>query len=298
MKYGYILMSVMFALLTVSCNKENNITEDMPEGYAPVKVVVDDFAVSMEDFSGTRTDPSSVGSYNNVKALTLAFYTADGTEVYKATQLKGSMPEGKTFGEFNFSLPIDNYTMVVLGYGKEVDDPLELTSPTVAAYTGAHSRETLVKTQAVSIPNANPVHLSATLDRIIAKLEVNSSDTRTAGAKKVRMTMSGGSMGFNPTTGLATDNAGFSNTVGISAAVGATTKSVSYLFLASDKQTMNVTIDVLDADGAVLVSKTVNDVPFQRNRVTKLTGLLYTANGVTSSFTVNTDWLEDYNVTF
>ena len=53
MKYGYILMSVMFALLTVSCNKENNITEDMPEGYAPVKVVVDDL-----DRKSTRLNSS------------------------------------------------------------------------------------------------------------------------------------------------------------------------------------------------------------------------------------------------
>ena len=77
---------------------------------------------------------------------------------------------------------------------------------------------------------------------------------------------------------LATVNTGFSNTVNISTAVGAPTTSSSAIFLATDEQTMNVTIEVLDADGNVLSSKLVENVPFRRrNRRTKLTGTLYSA---------------------
>ena len=60
---------------------------------------------------------------------------------------------------------------------------------------------------------------------------------------------------------------------------------------------MTVTIDVLDADGNYISHKVVNDVPFKRNRCTKLTGSLYSTGG-DGFFSVNTAWLDDYNMTF
>lgn len=95
---------------------------------------------------------------------------------------------------------------------------------------------------------------------------------------------------------LATVNTGFSNTVNISTAVGAPTTSSSAIFLATDEQTMNVTIEVLDADGNVLSSKLVENVPFRRNRRTKLTGALYSAPAA-ASFLLSTGWLDEESVT-
>lgn len=64
------------------------------------------------------------------------------------------------------------------------------------------------------------------------------------------------------------------------------------MFLCTDEQTMNVTIETLDPDGNTIYSKTVENVPFKRNRVTKLTGAMYTNPGVSASgFQVNTEWL-------
>ena len=59
-----------------------------------------------------------------------------------------------------------------------------------------------------------------------------------------------------------------------------------------------MTIETLGEDGAVLFSKTVENVPFKRNRVTKLTGAMYTNNSVSGGFQVETEWLSDYNGTF
>jgi len=78
----------------------------------------------------------------------------------------------------------------------------------------------------------------------------------------------------------------------ISPAMGAPTTSSSAIFLATDEQTMNVTIEVLDADGHVLPSKLVEDVPFRRNRKTKLTGSLYSAPAA-ASFLLSTGWLDE-----
>lgn len=60
---------------------------------------------------------------------------------------------------------------------------------------------------------------------------------------------------------------------------------------------MNVTIDVLDASGNSISHKVVANVPFKRNRQTVLSGSIYSA-GVSDDFTVETDWLDDYNMDF
>lgn len=297
-------------MIAASCSNEsvNDVENAVENIRVPVQVHVSGFSVSQEEFSDGATRNGSVrgttraaadpATYDGVKALTLAFYAGDGTEAYKHEQVKGSLEEGETFGQFSLSLPMGSYTMVVLAYGKNGDDDLVLTSSTEAAYTGSHTRETFATTQAVNINSTNSVNLSATLNRIIAKLQVVSTDGRAANATNVRMSFAACGKSFNPTTGLATIDTGFVNTVGISASAGSTSSAISYLFLATDEQTMDVTIETLDEDGAVLFSKTVENVPFKRNRVTRLSGAMYTNSSVSGGFQIETAWEEQYDGTF
>ena len=298
-------------MIAASCSNEsvNDVENAVENVRVPVTVNVSDFSVSQEEFPsgptrigaarGITRAAADPATYDGVKALTLAFFAGDGTEAFKTTQTKGALEEGETFGEFTLSLPMGNYTMVVIGHGLNDGEPaVTLTSPTEATFGEYPARETFATTQTVNIASTSAVNLSATLDRIIAKLRVVSTDGRTANAANVRMTMSAGGKSFNPTTGLAITNGGFSNAVNISAAAGSTSSSISYLFLTTDEQTMDVTIETLDEDGAVLFSKTVNNVPFKRNRVTNLTGTMYTNNSVSGAFQVETEWLSDYNGTF
>lgn len=282
-------------LLAACSNESGNVVNNaqMEEATAPVTVRVDGFSVSQEDLSITRAT-QTVGDYDDVKALTLAFYNGE-TETYKHTQVKESL-EGETFGVFSTALPLGSYKMVVIARGGQASDVFTLTSPTEAAYTSDHSRETFAYVETVNITNTNAKELSATLNRIVAKLEVNSTDGRTANVEKVRMTFSAGAKAFNPTTGLATVNTGFANTVSATGkAVGLDSKSASYIFLATDEQNIDVTIETLDADGNTVFSKTVANVPFKRNRLTTMRGAMYSANAssAANSFLINTDWLDE-----
>ena len=283
------------ALLVAACSNES-VNEVINDALVPVKVHVSGFSVSQEEISPTRAT-EAIADYSGIKAVTLAFYNGS-TEVLKTTQLRDDVSTYTTFGDFDCSLPMGSYTMVVIARGYSEGDVFTLTSPTEAAYTGDRARETFSATQAVNISNTDAVDISTTLNRVIAKLQVISTDNKTANASSVRTTFAAGSKAFNPTTGLATTNTGFVNTVSISAAEGKTSSTTSYLFLSSDEQTMDVTIDVLDVDGAVLFTKTVQNVPFKRNRLTKLTGSMYTNNSVSTSFQVDTAWLTDINVPF
>jgi hypothetical protein len=127
---------------------------------------------------------------------------------------------------------------------------------------------------------------------------VISTDGKTADVANVRMTFAAGGKDFNPSTGFAITNTGFANTVGNGASVGSTSSSSTYLFLSDVTQNINVTIETLDALGNTLFSETVNDVPFKRNRVTKLTGAMYTNSGIGGTFNIETAWLDDENINF
>lgn len=287
-----IIFALLALLLATGCSQESANEVNNNDTLVPVTVHVDGFSVSQEDFAPTRT-PSSLESYSNINAVMLAFYEGS-TEVYKTVQLKGDA----TFGSFTLSLPMGNYTMVAIAYYNHETASFGLTSPTAAAYAGEHAFDTFVKTQTVNITNTTPVDISATLNRINSLLKVVSTDGKTADVTNVRMTLSAGGRSFNPTTGLATVNTGFANTVSTSNNTGTTTSSLTYFFLADDEQTLNVTIETLNAGGDVLRTTTVNDVPFKRNRRTVLTGPMYNDVNLAGSFLVETDWLDDVTIPF
>jgi hypothetical protein len=257
--------------------------------------------MSVEDFvepqGGTRA-VEDAADYKEIKAITLAFYSSDGTEVYKHEQLKSDNTTYTTFGEFTCSLPLGKYTMVAIGRGNFSGDTFILTSPTEAAYTSERARETFSGTEEVLVTSGAPLDLNVTLNRICAKLYVLSTDNRPSSVTHYKTTYAAGGKGFNPTTGFATSNNGF--VVGNSAGtpVGETCNFVSFLFLAADEQDIDVTIEALDDEDNVLFTKTIEDVPFKRNRVTKLRGSMFTAGASTASFQFETSWIDEEVIDF
>ena len=289
-----LIATVMLCLLFAGCSNDNG--SESNKTLVPVTVHVNDFTITQEEFPTTRS--TDIGSYATAKAITLAFYKNDGTEMYKHTQFKSDNTTYTTFGEFTTSLPMGSYTMVVIGYGQgSTSHAVTLTSPTAAGFDD-YVRETFVATQAVSVINTDEIELTATLDRIMAKVSVISTDGHSAAVTSIRTTFSGGSRSFNPSTGLATDDTGFANTVATSVAVGTATTISSGVFLATDEQIMDITIETLDANDNVLFSKTVKNVPLKRNRITTLTGAMYGASTSSGSFKLNTDWLPGNTINF
>lgn len=288
MKRIHAIIAFAISVMFIGCSKDNVNNQ----GTAKVHVVLDDFAITQDDFDAK----ASIAGYSGVKAVTLAFFNANDSMVYCVTQLRANASNYTTFGEFDLALPIGSYTMEVLGYGST--QPITVNSKTNWAYTADKVRETFAATQTVNVTTTADVEVSAALNRIIAKLEIHSTDGCPASADSLRIAFSGGSKGVDPITGYATVDTGWVNSVAISADPGEVTGTANYLFLVADQQTMDVTIDVIDDNGDTISHKEVSNVPMQRNRITKLTGSLYTANDSTA-FTLNTSWSGDtINVSF
>lgn len=288
---------VAAAMILFSCSSEMKEEEEEVENEVLVPVTVCVSGFTIEQHAATRA--TAIGDYANLKALTLAFYKADdGTEQYKSTQFKGSMGAGQTFGQFSTSLPMGSYKMVVLGStATDAANHISITSVNSAGYSNT-VRETFVATEDVTINTNSPLNLSATLSRVIAAVMLVSTDGRPADVKSIRMRFGAGGKTIDPTTGLATSNEGFSYTMVTNSAVGNASNITNALFLASDEQTMDITIETLDATDNVLFSKVVKNVPLKRNRKTTLTGAMYSASALASSFTLNTTWLDGNGVSF
>ena len=304
MKKLFISTAILLSIVACTNDSESTVVENQTgQGYAPVTVRVSDFSIATEEISsgGSLTrGTETLDSYFAGGAITLAFYNAVGTEVYKTTQVKGD-GSYTTFGEFTANLQVGTYTMVAVARAHYDGDAFTLTSPTEAAYTSMRPRETFSKVQTVTVTSASPLDLSVTLNRINSWLKIISTDGRPASIKKIRTTFEKGGKSFNPTTGWATTDTGFSQTNNPSTATGATIEInvVPFVACADDaEEKMTITIEALDNDENVLGTKVVNNVPFKRNRQTILRGNVFTAEPTTSSFKIETAWLSDYTMDF
>lgn len=282
-------------LLLVSCGKE---VDNQMERSIPVRVHVSDFSFSNEDFpaAATRAESSPV-SYESIRAIDVAIFSGN-TRVYAATQLKDDASTYTTFGEFECRLPIGTYTMVAVARNRSDGDEFTITSPTQAAYTTERARETFCNTQTIQVDGTTPVDVSPVMNRVMAMFWLTSTDAVPADVSRIRTTYTAGSKSFNPTTGLATDDDGFVVTNSAKPDKNGVLDIFSIVFLATDQETMDLTIDVLDANNTVLLTKHLKDVHFRRNQITKATGAVFTPGPTTLTFTLNTTWLPDEHYNF
>ena len=298
MKAKLILLAGL-ALLTSSCDNVIYPSDDTSRVTAPVTIHVNDFSITQSEFPDTGTrSVNDVKDYDAVKAVTLALYDGN-TQVYCSTQIKDKTNNYTTFGQYDCSLPVGTYTLVAIGRGCFDGDEFTLTSPTAACYTSDRARETFCRVQTVSVTSTAPLGISVTMSRVIAQLEIKSTDGRSAGVKKFRTTYPNGSKSFNPTTGLATDDAGFKVINSPSAKAGETVDFGSFVFLSGDEAKMDITIEALDDNDLVLFNKVIADVPFKRNRKTVLSGVMFTPGGNSAaSIKLDTEWLDPVDINF
>ncbi len=300
----FIFAAFIVLLAATSCSNESEVTgveNNADQATAPVRVRVSNFSITTEEMpsgGGTTRAAENPGGYFEGGAITLAFYDAAGNVAYSHTQLKSDGSTFTTFGEFTANLPVGHYTMVAVARYYDAGDAFTLTSATEAAYTSERPRETFTKVQSVTVTSATPLDLDVTLNRISSWLKIISTDGRPASATKIKTTFAKGGKSFDPTTGLATVDTGFWQTNTPSTAVGTTIEVNAVPLLYTDEESMNITIEVLDADENVIGTKVVNNVPFKRNRVTKLTGAVFTAGTSGAGFKLETTWLSDYNMDF
>ena len=288
----------MSGLILAACNDRVHQIDREPLT-AQVSVHVSNFSVTMEDFPSTRA-MQDVSEYTSAKQIILAFHAPDGTLVNQMVQTRSDQSTYTTFGDFSCTLPLGTYTVtaIALGMGFTTNDIFTLTSPTQAGFETDRARDTFLASGTISLSSADGYELELELDRITSQLGIVSTDGRPSNIVKIRTTYAAGSKSFNPTTGLAYDNNGFSLTNTPTSATDSPINVLSFLFLNTDEQNINITIETLDSQDNVVSTHVVENVPFKRNRKTILKGPLFSGPVSTSSFQLETAWLDEVTVNF
>ena len=217
---------------------------------------------------------------------------------YVGTELKQHVHQTATdadFGSPTLSLSVGAHTLYFAA--SRGTEPTLDTDARTLSFSKVNDTFWAVKVLNVS---GTTITQAVALDRIATKLRITFTDAIPTGAATFNITPAQWYYGFNYVTGEPTTaTASQPITVNIpSSYIGLTGQSVSLFgFSGSDAFTTDVAIDCQDADSHVLGAATVPSVQIKRNRISTLTGPLFSKTA-TIGFSLNTEWLDDYEMTF
>jgi hypothetical protein len=156
--------------------------------------------------------------------------------------------------------------------------------------------DTFYKDYTIDVTATSNGSRSVTLDRIVTKLTTVITDAIPEGASTFNLTPASWYYGFDYIFGEPT-TATTSQTITInipSSEIGFTNERLSIFgFSTEDEWTTNITLNCKKADGTILGSTVLANVPMKRNRITEYTGPLFSSSGATT-VGLSTDWLDNY----
>lgn len=167
-------------------------------------------------------------------------------------------------------------------------------TPTVdgTEITWAQPSDTFWKAVSVNVGSSSSSVVPVTLDRVAAKLRVAITDEVPEGVAEICVTPDVWWYGIDYVTGAAMSSQEIERSVAVPASYVGTTGQLAVNVFGmsdSDEWTTDVTIRAKDGDGNVVGIVALEDVPFERNRATNVSGSLFAA-GTTFSVSLNDDW--------
>lgn len=264
------------------------------------------FDFSMGEFSTKAAEASAAVSQIAFKA-----FDSSGEEAFSANQ--SSADTG--FGALEFELTPGSYTFVAVGNklsaSAGADAMVSISSPASASLPEALPTDVFSLAQSVTIEPRKAFTTAMTLPRVMSQFKLSTLDVLPSNVATLELignaevpavgsSAGSGSAGasFDPSDGRLLTDQRWTKTANVSASAGKQKVNITLnMLLSSDEQTIDVLVNAYDADGALVTTLSLNDVPMRRNRVTTARGTLFNAGG-SSSFTFENDWLELYEIKF
>ena len=257
------------AAMMVACSSDNDEEPVINDNLVTVTVTFPQFRIGMEPFT-RGTDISELTTH-------LDMWLTDGTTTTDYHQT--SATEG--FGTITLSLDrTKTYTLHVMAH--KCDDAATLTDG-VISFPNDKVKETFWYATTFS-PNTTTT-LSPEMSRIVGCLRMEITDAIPATVKKMRFTIADVYDRWSVTDGPAHQ---------LDRVATITYNGTSSIFnvymIATDAETTHtVTVDALDADDAVILSRSFSDVPIRQNHKTIMTGSFFTNPSLSVSFTAG-EW--------
>ena len=312
----FAAITMMAICMTVSCSSDNDssiiepVNNQQTSGKAHVRLKV-----------GTDMDVT-VGKVARRNALaTRAALTANGkelTDLYildydKATgrllQVLHQTSTADDFAEPDLTLDYGEHTLKVIATRSTTPTLLDAVSApwTVAtnvltpvsasvpvAITADKTSDTFGAQRDITVGTGQGQTVSITLDRLVAKLTIRSTDTFPADCSTISVQLNeyrSLSLADFSVIGLAKNQ----RITDVAYLAGTTGTSINYFLLVpEDGYTTDITFTTNSTSGTPYSTITVPDVPLERNKVTTITGSLYN-HQMGFSVALNDEWNSEGN---
>ena len=206
------------------------------------------------------------------------------------------------FGSATLRLPIGKYKMVAIA--SKVEGEVNIVSAEKVTFPEDKKLDDMAYVCKDIEVKSGSNTFNCKLERAISLLKFQSSDNLPVGFSKIEASLVGNvSRVFNPTTGYGVVDAGGNThyrSWSLAKATSGKPLSVSiYVFLASEKETIQADLKIYNTDNEVAKALHFDQVILQQNHVTTYTGPLFTSGSAFEFTFENTDLLKSgYDKTF
>ena len=205
------------------------------------------------------------------------------------------------FGSATLRLPIGKYKMVAIA--SKVEGEVNIVSAEKVTFPEKEKLDDMAYVCKDIEVKSGSNTFNCKLERAISLLKFKSSDNLPGGFSKIEASLVGNvSRVFNPTTGYGVVDAGgntHNRSWSLADAKSGTVGLYIYVFLASEKETIQADLKIYNTDNEVAKALHFDQVILQQNHVTTYTGPLFTSGSAFEFTFENTNLLpSDYDKTF
>ena len=205
------------------------------------------------------------------------------------------------FGSATLRLPIGKYKMVAIA--SKVKGEVNIVSAEKVTFPEDKKLDDMAYVCKDIEVKSGSNTFNCKLERAISLLKFQSSDNLPVGFSRIEASLVGNvSRVFNPTTGYGVVDAGGNTHNRIWSLADAKSGTVGlyiYVFLASEKETIQADLKIYNTDNKVAKALHFDQVILQQNHVTTYTGPLFTSGSAFEFTFENTNLLpSDYDQTF
>lgn len=298
---AFLALPIMGGVGLTSCSSltiDEPSTEQQQSDLCEVTINLSglDFIIETNDTPASRATAAEA----KVASITLTAYNNEGRVAFTITQ--AATDEG--FGTITTKIPVGTYTFVAVAHDAS-DATTTIASTTEATYSGTMGFAVYSATKQVAVSGNTSQSVQMDMGkRITSSFGVKITDPTPSEVESIQIIVSSSAVkptaySFNPATGFAADNWRYERIVSkTSSNVTTFTNKVlqGHLLLTSAEEQLDVQINVLDADGRVLYSRSKEGVTFRQATRTIATGTFFSASS-TGSFIFDTEDNTSVNIT-
>ncbi|MCI7018143.1 MAG: FimB/Mfa2 family fimbrial subunit [Prevotella sp.] len=284
MKKTFFRLAVLlntFLITTVLASCEKAIIEDKKECNVIVNISSSDFNYEFEeDSSFTRASDKTIFEAG-INRISLSVFDSYGELVFKTS--KNESVDVDDFSQISCSLSPGDYSFVVVAHkanGNE-EDAADISATDKATISTSKLLKTFAVNQSVTVIADQANYVTIDLGKRISSqftLKLQDDQPEEVVSCQIIMNPAGTNttdLLFNPSTGLAYDSYLFKNEFQRSVTSNNSFRNNTlalHCLVTENPQNVDIKIIMKDANGSVVKSRTLKNVPMAPHRVTRATG--------------------------